>query len=87
MSCVVCVDNLMALLFAFMAIMMKIKIYSWLVCLLTLASLANQRYSNMDPKTVLANVSLIFLTFVSTHANYPNNQPVFSPAFPWLKTK
>lgn len=80
----VSIDSLSALVFAFMAIMFKIRIYSWLTCLLSFSSLANQRYSSMDSKSVVATLSLIVLTFISTHVSL-KGQPVMAPMLPWLQ--
>lgn len=75
---------LLALGFALMAVLMKVRVYSWLVALLSFSSLANQRFSCIDFKTVSATFSLIMLTFISTHTQV-DGQPVMAPMLPWLR--
>lgn len=78
--------SLLALVFALMAITLKVKLYSWITCLLSLASLVNARYSTTDLKAFLATISLVVLTFMSTHVTFLG-QPVMAPVFPWQRNK
>ncbi|PXF47057.1 Protein Asterix [Gracilariopsis chorda] len=75
---------LLALMFAFAAVLTKVKMHSWLTFLFCVSSLANQRFSCTDLKNNLAFAALIVLTFVSTHLNIAG-QPVMAPIFPWLR--
>lgn len=61
-------DALMAVMFAFFAMISRVKLYAWLTLLFSLASVANQRYSSLDPKLLFSTLTLIFLTFLSTHS-------------------
>lgn len=77
-------DALLALMFALLAVFFKVRIYSWVTCLFSFSSLANQRYSTMDMRTISATLALIALTFISTHTQF-QGQPVLAPVFPWLR--
>lgn len=72
-------------MFAFAAVLTKVKMHSWLTFLFSVSSLANQRMSSTDLKNTLAFIALIVLTFVSTHLKFAG-QPVMAPIFPWLRT-
>lgn len=76
---------MMSLCFALGAIMFKVPFYAWLTLLFCMASLANQRTSQIDIRSVVANVLLVFLTFLSTHFN-PTSKPLLFPTIAnWLQ--
>ncbi|CAN8065378.1 unnamed protein product [Agarophyton chilense] len=77
---------ILGLCFAFFAVLFKVKMYAWLTCLFSISSLANQRYSCTDSKNLVATISLIVLTFLSTHTTLAG-RPVMAPVFPWLRQK
>lgn len=79
-------DALLSLLFALVAVLFGVRIYSWLTLLFTMASFANQRFSQMESQNALASIMLVCLTFVATHFK-AMGQPLITPFAPWLRNK
>jgi hypothetical protein len=56
-------------LFALGAVLVQVRVYSWLHLLCLLASLANIRISSLEIKLLASQIIMVGLTFMSTHGN------------------
>ncbi len=74
-----------SLLFALMAVLLKIEMYSWMTLLFVLASFANTVQSNMDTRAMSASVALVVLVFMATHIKTGSQPLIFPQLANWLR--